>query len=137
MYDAQIAEAVEAKLVELDTIPVGSLSGRRLELDNKLGAEATRDLMRRSMVDIAQRVGLHFFQLTPPVALEQVIIVSAARNHDTAGLIKSLINSFMIAYCTPETSERAYNQLLELEALRKEVAVRRQLRQTPASPVKH
>lgn len=136
MYDAQIAEAVEAKLVELDTIPVGSLSGRRLEW-GKVEDVDRRDLMRRTMVDIAQRVGLQFFQQIPVVGLEQFIIVSVMRDHDTAGLIKSVINSFLVAYCTPETTERAYGQLLQLEGLRKEVAVRRQLRQTPASPVKH
>lgn len=136
MYDVEIAQAVDAKLAELETIPVGSLSGRRLEWGKVENVD--RDaLMRRSMVDIAQRVGLHFFQLTPAVALEQVILVSVMRNHDTAGLIASLINSFMIGYCTPETSERAYDALVKLEDLRKEVAIRRQLRQTPASNVKH
>ena len=136
MYDAQIAEAVEAKLVELDSLPVGVASGRRLEWGAVSGIDR-RELLRRSLTDIAQRLGLHFFQMTPVVALEQFVILSVIKDHDTAGLLKSLINSFMVAYCSPETTDRAYGNLVALEALRREVAIRRQQGQPPVSTAKH
>lgn len=118
-YTAEIEAAVDAKLAELANVPMGVLYGRRLELggDTALNAE----YVRKAMIDIGQRVGLHFLQMTPAVALEQLCVVSAVKNHDTAGLLKSLINSFMIAYVTPETSDQAYAHLVGLEALRQDV----------------
>lgn len=143
MYDVAIAETVEAKLLELDGLTVGMATGRRLEFNGaKPGSQYTpaeiRALMGRSMADIGRRVGLHFLQMTPAVALEQFIIVSVIKDQDTAGLIKSLINSFLVTYCTPETTDRAYVHLEGLEGLRREVAARRNRRSNPpGSPVKH
>lgn len=48
-------------------------------------------------------------------------------------MLRSLLNSFMIAYGCPETADRAFAALLELEALRAEIADKRcQPTQKPA-----
>lgn len=122
-YTAEIEAVADAKLAELDDIPIGVATGRRLELGGDTARNA--EYIRNSMIDIGQRVGLHFLQMTPAVALEQLCVASAAKNHDTAGLLKSVINSFMVAYLTPETSDQAYAHLVGLEGLRGHV---RQLR---------
>ncbi|BAW27496.1 hypothetical protein [Pseudomonas putida] len=122
-YTAEIEAAVDAKLAELAAMPMGVLTGRRLELGGDTVANA--EYVRKAMIDIGQRVGLHFLQMTPAVSLEQLCVVSAVKNHDTAGLLKSLINSFLIAYVTPETSDQAYAHLVGLEALRQDVKQRR------------
>lgn len=122
-YSVEIAAAVDAKLAELSAIPVGSLTGRRLELGGDKDKNAAH--IRRTMIDVGQRVGLHFLQMTPAVALEQLCIMSAVKGHDTAGLLKSLINSFLIAYVTPETVDQAYAHLVGLEGLRQEVNTQR------------
>jgi hypothetical protein len=122
-YSARIATAVEAKLQELASIPVGVLTGRRLELGGDK-AKASEG-MRRLFTDIGERVGLHFLEMTPAVLLEQFAIQSVLKDHDTAGLLKSLINSFLIDYATPETNDQAYGHLLSLEALRATVAADR------------
>lgn len=123
-YKQQIAEAVEAKLVKLDAIPFGVATGRRLEMAGKnsdnspITPEQHRENRRLVMTDIAERVGLHFFEMTDAVLLDQLIAISVIQNHDTAGLLRSLINSFLIAYTKPETSVTAYQHLLGLESLR-------------------
>lgn len=123
-YQALIEDAVEKKLSELDGVPVGLATGRRMELGAK-DPSKIRDIYRRSFTDIAERLGLHFFEMTPVVALDQLVVVSVTKNQDTAGLVKSLINSFLVAYVTPETHQRAYDCLEGLEALRTEVSTRR------------
>ncbi|MGE8046021.1 hypothetical protein ACQKO6_17695 [Pseudomonas monteilii] len=122
----QIEAVVDAKLLELAKIPVGALTGRRLELAGSVDAQ---DYYRRSMLDMGQRLGRDFLETTPVVVLEQLCVVSAVRGHDTAGLIKSLVNSFMVAYITPETTGQAFVHLEGLEALRQDVSqARGQLR---------
>ena len=54
--------------------------------------------------------------------LDQFAVMSVVKDDDTAGLLRSLINSFVIAYSTPETSDRAFLALTQLEDLRAEVA---------------
>lgn len=123
-YQAEIHQAVESKLLLLDSIPYGSFSGRRLSLAglNADGSEMTpcqhRENRRLLMTDIAERVGLHFFEMTDAVLLDQLIAVSVARNQDTAGLLRSLINSFLISYSCPETTQSASQHLVGLEMLR-------------------
>lgn len=127
-YTAEIEAVVDAKLAELATIPVGPLTGRRLEL---AGDEANiAAYVRRAMICIGQSLGLHLLKATPAVVLEQLCVVSAAKDHDTAGLLKSLINSFLVAYVTPETCDRAFAHLEGLEALRAEVSEARRKRAT-------
>lgn len=122
-YQLEIEHAVNRKLQQLDDIPYGT-SGRRLELSAKnpdgslLDADQLRDRQRIVMVDIARRVGLHFFEMMDAVQVDQLIAISAIQNHDTAGLLRSLINSFLIVYTRPETTQLAYMSLLKLEALR-------------------
>lgn len=123
----EIDEAVDAKLRELDSIAFGAATGRRFQAAgmNADGSLMTpdqhRESQRRVMTDIAQRVGLHFFQMTSAVMLDQLVVVSTVQKHDTAGLLKSLINSFLIAYTSKETSVQAYQQLQGLEFLRAHV----------------
>ena len=123
-HQHQIHEAVEAKLRALGAIPFGIASGRRMGMAGKnrdgstMTPEQHRENRRLVMIDIAERVGLHFFEMTDAVLIDQLITVSVLQNHDTAGLLRSLINSFLIAYTKPETTILAYQQLQGLELLR-------------------
>jgi hypothetical protein len=98
----------------------------RCELaDPKTGKAFSADERRRHLTllftEIAKGMGLDRFAETPVERLDQFAVMSVVKNQDTAGLLRSLVNSFMIAYSTPETSERAFRALLEIEALRAEV----------------
>jgi len=127
---------IEEKFSELDQTPHGALTGRRLEFAGRHGDGSLytpvqiREVMARGFADIANRLGADFVRITPAVVLEQLIIVSIQRNEDSAGLLKSLLNSFMITYMTPETSGEAFKALLDLERLRERV---KQQRNTPAT----
>lgn len=91
--------------------------------------------LSRNFTDVASRLSVEFFMGMPPALLEQFTLISIMRNEDCAGLIKSLINSFMLTYVTPETSATAFSHLEVLEALRAEVAKARNL--TPAAMSPH
>ena len=99
----------------------------RLELaDGKTGMplspEKRRENLRILFGEILKGMGVEHFAKTPVELLDQFAVMSVVKNHDTAGLLRSLINSFVIAYSTPETSDRAFLALTQLEDLRAEVA---------------
>jgi len=71
--------------------------------------------------EIIKGMGADRFSETPVELLDQFAVMSVIKNHDTGGLLRSLVNSFLIAYSTPETADRAYLALMQLEALRVEV----------------
>jgi len=99
----------------------------RLELaDGKTGlplsAEKRRESLRILFGEIIKGMGLERFAETPVELLDQFAVMSVVKDDDTAGLLRSLINSFVIAYSTPETSDRAFLALTQVEDLRAEVA---------------
>lgn len=118
-----LRDLAAAKYAEVKALDHGKITGRRLELGMRdASPEKIEVMIIDQFVDVAQRLGVDFFSQTPALALEQFAIMAIIRNEDTAGLIKSVINSFMASYLTPETSERAYQHLVGLEALRAEVS---------------
>lgn len=122
-HQQSLRDLATVKYAEVKALDHGLITGRRLELAMlNTPPEQIEASIIDQFVDIAQRLGSEFFAHTPAVALEQLVIMAITRNEDSAGLLKSLINSFMVAYMTPETSERAFQHLLGLEGLRAEVA---------------
>lgn len=87
-----------------------------------MSTEERRRTLTTLFTEIAKGMGLERFLETPVERLDQFAVMSVVKNHDTAGLLRSLVNSFMIAYSCPETADRAFATLLELEALRAELA---------------
>lgn len=97
----------------------------RLELADSKGLKikAEREEILISLFgEIARGMGLDRFMETPVERLDQFAVMSLVKNHDTCGLLLSLVNSFMIAYSTPETVNEAYEALVTLERLRGQVA---------------
>jgi hypothetical protein len=99
----------------------------RLELANKksgmpMSPEERETFLMRAFTEIAKGMGLDRFAQTPAERLDQFAVMSVMKDHDTAGLLRSLVNSFMIAYSCPETSDRAFAALVQIEGLRAEVA---------------
>lgn len=80
------------------------------------------EFLTRAFIEISKGMGIERFMQTPAERLDQFAVMSVQKNHDTAGLLRSLVNSFMIAYACPETSERAFAALVQIEGLRAEVA---------------
>lgn len=88
--------------------------------------------------EIAKGMGIDRFMQTPAERMEQFAVMSVTKNHDTAGLLRSLVNSFMIAYACPETSARAFAALTQIEGLRAEVADKKgQGKMTPHPMLAH
>lgn len=132
----EIQQVVQQKLDEVASIPFGMLTGRRLQVANH-SSESVRALITAQLIDIGARVGPDFLRQTPAVALEQFAVVAMARGEDSAGLLKSLINSFIVAYTAPETASHAIAHLEGLEALRTEVGVIRKSTLSRHTPVLH
>ncbi|MCP5162667.1 MAG: hypothetical protein H6999_03045 [Hahellaceae bacterium] len=113
-----------------------AMTGRfRCELGSSFTGQEMNESERRKTLtvlfaEIAKGMGVERFMETPIERLDQFAVMSVVNNHDTAGLLRSLVNSFMIAYSVPETSERAFKLLLEIEALRAEVAESRNRQST-------
>lgn len=72
--------------------------------------------------EIISALGIERFMELPAQALDQFAVMSATKNHDTKGILVSLINSFITSYLTPETSDQAYKYLEKLESLKKEAS---------------
>lgn len=87
-----------------------------------LSKEEREVFLTRAFVEVAKGMGLDRFTQTPTERLDQFAVMSVMKDHDTAGLLRSLVNSFMIAYACPETSDRAFAALVQIEGLRAEVA---------------
>jgi hypothetical protein len=140
LIDEETRLAVVAKLNELARIPVGTASGRRLtaeDLHNKgitITPEQLHIALGANFYDVATKLGIQFFQALPVAVLEQFVLRAIMRDEDSAGLLKSLINSFMLTYLTEETSAEAFTQLLGLEALRGRLAKSRSVTQRPMTP---
>lgn len=83
--------------------------------------EQRREHLMILFAEIIKGMGADRFSETPVELLDQFAVMSVIKNHDTGGLLRSLVNSFLIAYSTPETADRAYLALTQLEALRVEV----------------
>ncbi|MCF5372012.1 hypothetical protein [Pseudomonas syringae] len=135
-----IKAAVASKLEDLDGTPMGSITGRHLTLSDlqKQGIDMTPEQLRNGLAktfqNIAERLGVQYFQWLPTSLLEQFTLMSILRNEDCAGMLKSLINSFMISYVTQATTDEAFKHLLGLEELRARVATSRGLTMQPMTP---
>lgn len=134
---SEVQTIVTQKLDEVALIPVGMASGRRLGM-NSAKPDQLRAMLMTLLTDIGLRLGPHFLRETPSILLEQFAIMSIVRNDDTAGLLKSLINSFMVTYATPETADRTMVHLEGIEGLRAEVAaMRKSIREQSSGKVPH
>lgn len=87
-----------------------------------LTIEERKEWLARSFYEICAGMGFERFLEVPVERLVRFSLKAIENDHDTKGLLKSLLNSFMIAYSAPETSDHAYRALLTLESLRGQVA---------------
>lgn len=120
-------EDLIAERVEVATLNRFRLELVRAETQEPMSPDERRDFLSRAFCEIAKGMGVDRFAETPVERLDQFAVMSVIKDHDTQGLLRSLVNSFMIAYATPETADDAFRALLQLEALRAKVAADREL----------
>lgn len=87
--------------------------------------------------EIIDALGVERFGVLPIEVLDQFSVMSLVRNHDTRGMLVSLIHSFMAGYCTPQTHVAAYQCLQRLEQLRGDVIAARVTPDLRSGPVVH
>lgn len=115
------------RAIVLSRVEIALSLPQRLELADPetgkpLAGGRKRALFIRGFHEIAAGMGVDRFAEVPVTVLNGFMIMTIIKNHDTRGLLKSLVNSFMVAYCTPETSEAAFKSLVSLEGLRAKIA---------------
>lgn len=112
-------ERLNALIERVVELPVAE---RRLELGRPDGAAVDQAERRRILTvlvpEMEKAIGIDRLEELPPVVIDQFCIMSVLKNHDTQGLLRSLVNSFMAAYIVPETSEAAYAFLQGIEQIR-------------------
>lgn len=106
-----LEEVLEAKVNESLVYPQ-----HRLELEGLSQAELP-DILRRGYAEILSCIGSELFTKLPVPLLEQFLILSIVRNHNTRGVLAGVIQSFIAAYAIPQSNEAAYQLLTQLEAL--------------------
>lgn len=126
-----------AHLIELikDRVDVALQHKFRLNLPAENGFVSDPDrasILNTLFIEIAVGMGFDRFAEIPVERLDQFAVTSVLKNHDTRGMLLSLVNSFMIAYSHAETSDDAFQALETLEILREKLAVSR-----GQSPVVH
>lgn len=102
-------------------------SSHRLELvdpetGKPLAGDRRRAMFIRGFHEIAAGMGVDRFAEIPVTVLNGFMVMSVIKNHDTRGLLKSLVNSFMVAYSMPETTDEAFKALVLVEGLRAKLA---------------
>lgn len=117
---AELADPIVTAAAQAATLLQGRLD---LVMNGLILAEQKKqEALTKLFREIVAAVGVERFAQIPLLALEQYALMTVAKNHDTKGLLVSLLNSFMVTYLTPETHQRAYAILESLEALRTEVS---------------
>lgn len=112
-------EAVNRKVEAALQVPHFRL---QLAMDGgPVSGQGRREILSAGFAQLRMALGAERFDAMPAEALDQFTVMSVIKDHDGRGLIVSLMNSFMIAYVTPETCDKAYACLEELERLRGEV----------------
>ena len=125
LYKGKVMDKIETMFSE--RVETALKHKFRCELANPntgqpMSADERREFLTHAFVEIAKGMGIARFAETPVERLDQFAVMSVVKNHDTAGLLRSLVNSFMIAYGDPSTADRAFAALVQIEALRAEVA---------------
>lgn len=125
---------IDIKLHELACAPHAPGSERRLEFaavhedGTRYSSTETRQVTARAFAHFAETLGAEFLAATSAVRLEQMTLVSMDRNHNGPELLASVLNAFMVAYMTPETTGEAYDLLVRMCDLRNKVEARRTLK---------
>lgn len=113
-------------------VDIALTTPHRLELTDPetgkpLAGDRRRAFFIRGFHEIAAGMGVDRFAEVPVTVLNGFMVMSVVKNHDTRGLLKSLVNSFLVTYSTPETADAAFKALVDLEGLRAKLAHERQV----------
>lgn len=124
---AEETASARARAIVQARVDLALSTPHRLELSDPetgkpLAGDRRRALFIRGFHEIAAGMGVDRFAEIPVTVLNGFMVMSVIKNHDTKGLLKSLVNSFMVTYSMPETADAAFKALVELEGLRAKLA---------------
>jgi len=103
-------------LVESKVVETMALSQHRLALGGVSGSEMG-SILRQGYAEILASIGADLFAKMPAAIMEQFLITTITKNHNTRGLLVGLIQSFTASYAVPQTSDIAHEELKRLESL--------------------
>lgn len=110
-FGKDLEALVESKVAETLALPQ-----RRLALGRASSSEM-QSILRQGYSEILASIGADLFDKMPATIMEQFLITTIVKNHNTRGLLVGLIQSFTASYVVPQTSDIAYEGLKHMEAL--------------------
>lgn len=106
-------QIIDQKLTELAQTPTERASGRRLSPhpgyghELPLSVEEFDAVLTHELRRMIERIGGPWVAATPAITLEQVILTAIRDGKDPSETLLSLLQSFTVAYATPETHASA------------------------------
>ena len=106
-------QIIDQKLAELAQAPTDRASGRRLSPhpgyghNLPLSVEELDTVLTRELRRMIERIGGPWVATTPAITLEQVILTAIRHGKDPSETLLGLLQSFAVAYATPETHASA------------------------------
>ena len=76
-----------------------------------------REVLTTLFAEIYDGIGRDLFVATPVELLDQFSVMSVIKDHDTQGLLRLALTSFMTAYANPRTTDRAHQILMMMAAI--------------------
>lgn len=93
-----------------------ALPQRRLAL-GRVSKGEMQTILKQGYSEILASIGADLFAKMPATIMEQFLITTIVKNHNTRGLLVGLIQSFTASYAVPQTSDIAHAGLESMEAL--------------------
>lgn len=106
-----IASCVEEAMAHTFHCHLADQSGQSLT------DEQRRVVLTTLFAEIYDGIGRDLFVAIPVELLDQFAVMSVIKDHDTQGLLRLALTSFMTAYANPRTTDRAYQTLMMMAAI--------------------
>jgi hypothetical protein len=112
-------QAVWRKVEELESKgdPEGVYRWQGMELQGDTDGKQLKSFRHAVFTQIAKAIGFEHFMAMPAPLLEQVAIMSCAKEHRIGALLESLLLKALTAYAHPQTSSDAFKNLTQIHAM--------------------
>ncbi len=112
-FGKDLEQLVAGKVEETCALPL-----RRFQLAGASEQEM-RSILTQGYSEILASIGADLFAKMPAAIMEQFLIMTITKNHNTRGLLVGLIQSFTTGYAVPQTNDHATKMLEQIEGLAK------------------
>ena len=115
----RVDQAVLNKMDKLEKIgdPEATYKWRGIAVPGDTSGTKINTIRHSLLTQIARTIGVEAFEAQPAPLLEQVAFTSVMEEHDIESLFSGIVQDALIAYAYPETSQDAFQGLVNLKAM--------------------